>query len=60
MSLKDRLANLKVDQVKDLAQQGLERARAAEQKAEASEAGQKAIDRVGKLGEAAKERFGKK
>ena len=60
MSFKDKLSNLKLDQVKGKVQEGMEKAKELEGKAEQSPAGEKAKERLGKLGDAAKTRFGKK
>lgn len=59
MSLKDKLTNLKMDQVKDTMQAGLDKAKELESKAEQSEAGGKAKEGFGKLGAAARSRFKK-
>lgn len=60
MSFKDRLANIKMDQIKGAVQDGVQKAKELESKAEQSEAGGKAKEGLGKLGDAARNRFGKK
>jgi uncharacterized protein YjbJ (UPF0337 family) len=59
MSLKDRLSNIKVDQIKGIAQDALTKAKEMESKAEQSETGGKAKQGLSNLKDAAKTRFKK-
>jgi hypothetical protein len=59
MSLKDRLSNLKGDDLKDRLKEGVEKAKEMESKAEASDAGGKAKAGFSQLRDKAKSRFGK-
>lgn len=60
MSFKDRIRNIKADDVKDKLQEGVSTAKEVESRAEGSQAGEKAKQGLGHLRDAAKDRFGKK
>lgn len=60
MSLKDKIRNIKLDDVKEKLQEGVVKAKEVESRAEGSQAGAKTKEGFGQLRDAAKDRFGKK